>query len=389
MEPAFATQPPADRIPLPLKIFAVLLIGASLATLPAAAFVLTLIPHASTADGGAIDPTTRGILLADIALTCIACVLGIILGLNLLYNQRRHARQFLEALIAVNAGVLLCQIMVSGIGQPNVSLLVRIALYIALSIYIDPSLSRERKLRHKLRRMEDRKRAQKGTLGLDESGKGYIELNFFNLFWIFTVCCVLGVIIETVYVFFMTGHYQNRTGMLFGPFSPIYGLGAVLMTLALNRFHRSNVVLLFLVSALIGGAFEYAVSWFLQFAFGIVAWDYTGQWLSIGGRTCGKYMIFWGLLGCAWVKLLLPRLLELINKIPWSWRYGVTTVCAALMLANASLTLMALDCWYQREAGLPTESAVERFMAKEYDNEFMANHFQAMTLHPEEATRAK
>ena len=47
------------------------------------------------------------------------------------------------------------------------------------------------------------------------------------------------------------------------------------MTIALNRFHDKPVWVIFLVSAVIGGAFEYLTSWFMQFAFGIVAWDYS------------------------------------------------------------------------------------------------------------------
>ncbi len=69
------------------------------------------------------------------------------------------------------------------------------------------------------------------------------------------------------------------------------------MTVALNRFHDKNVVLVFLVSAVIGGAFEYLTSWFMQFAFGIVAWDYSGTFLSIDGRTNGMFMAMWGASG--------------------------------------------------------------------------------------------
>ena len=116
----------------------------------------------------------------------------------------------------------------------------------------------------------------------------------------FTVCCVIGLIIETVYhmVIVDPGHYQDRAGMLFGPFSPIYGCGAVLMTIFLNRFHKSNWLVIFLVAAVIGGAFEAFVSLFMQYAFGAVAWDYSNMPGSLfGGRTCLPFMACWGLLG--------------------------------------------------------------------------------------------
>ena len=114
--------------------------------------------------------------------------------------------------------------------------------------------------------------------------------------------------------------YQDRAGLLFEPFSPIYGFGALLMTIALNRFHDKPVWVVFLVSAVIGGAFEYFTSWIMEFSFGIRAWDYSGTFLSIDGRTNFVFMVMWGVLGVAWIKLLLPRLLKLINLIPWNWR---------------------------------------------------------------------
>ena len=108
--------------------------------------------------------------------------------------------------------------------------------------------------------------------------------------------------------------YQDRAGLLFEPFSPIYGFGALLMTIALNRFHDKPVWVVFLVSAVIGGAFEYFTSWIMEFSFGIRAWDYSGTFLSIDGRTNFVFMVMWGVLGVAWIKLLLPRLLKLDRK---------------------------------------------------------------------------
>ena len=254
--------------------------------------------------------------------------------------------------------------MLNGLGANVIPHAVVAVFLIAMQSYLDPALAGERELRRKLRDMETREQAEDGTLGLDPTGRGYITLNFFNLFWIFVVCSVLGLVIETVYHVLVVdpGVYEDRAGLLFGPFSPIYGIGAMLMTMALNRFHKAPFPVIFLVSAVIGGAFEYAVSWFMQFAFGIVAWDYTGTFLSIDGRTNGMFMAMWGVLGLFWVKLCLPWMLRLVNRIPWNWRYTLTTVCAALMIVDCGMTLMSLDRWYQRETGVAPDNAISRFI---------------------------
>lgn len=99
-------------------------------------------------------------------------------------------------------------------------------------------------------------------------------------------------------------------------------------------------------------------------------------------------MVFWGLIGVAWVRWILPRLLALINRIPWKVRYSLTTVCAVLMVVDIVFTLMALDCWYGRMAGLPQDSPVTQWFAMHYGDDFMANRFQTMSIDPSKSGRA-
>ena len=218
--------------------------------------------------------------------------------------------------------------------------------------------------------------------------RGYIALDFFNIFWLFTIASVGGLIVETIYhMALYNGELQDRAGLLWGPFSPIYGCGAVLVTVCLNRLWKANPFLIFCASAVIGGAFEYCTSWFMEAAFGITAWDYTGRWLSIDGRTSGQFMFFWGLIGVVWVKWLLPRLLALINRIPWKVRYSLTAVCTVLMVIDIAFTLMALDCWYGRMAGQPQDSPVAMWFSERYSDAYMANRFQTMHIDPSKAGR--
>ena len=379
------------KIPLPLKVFAILCIVAGVAILPMIGFVIVAMVIAFREGALADDSTASTVLFfALLAILALLTVAFIVFGIRLLRDKRRFAAQTAELLTGLMVAGILCDIMLFGLDGTVLFFVAFIVFLVVLTSYLDPSLADERELQRKLRDMETREDAEEGTLGRDETGKGFIALNFFNLFWIFTVCCVLGLIIETVYHFAVVdpGHYQDRAGLLFGPFSPIYGFGAVLMTVALNRFHDKNVILIFLVSAVIGGAFEYLTSWFMQFAFGIVAWDYSGTFLSIDGRTNGMFMAMWGVLGVVWIKLCLPWMLKLVNLIPWNWRYAVTTVCAALMIVDGAMTLLSLDCWYQRMPGKPSETAMAQFFDRNFDNEYMQERFQSMSIDPSNATRA-
>lgn len=379
----------SKKIPIPMKIFGVLCLLGGIAVLPIIGLVCFVMVEAFQEGAFSDDSIVSNILFfAQIGFMAALTVLFIVLGARLLRNKRRGARQTAEALIVLTILIVLCDMMLFGLNEDDIFYAVVLVVLIALSSYVDPSLAEERELQRKLRLMEDRSQAELGDqAGRDLSGKGFITLNFFNVFWIFVVCCVLGLILETIYHFMLFGGYEDRAGLLFGPFSPIYGFGAVLMTVALNRFHDKPIILIFLVSAVIGGAFEYLTSWFMQFAFGIVAWDYTGSWLSIDGRTNGMFMIMWGILGVAWIKLLLPQMLKVVNLIPWNWRYAVTTVAAALMIVDGAMTLMSLDCWYEREAGRTPDTPIEQFFADHFDNSFMEHRFQSMSIDPDNATR--
>ncbi len=381
------------RLPLLAKLFgaACIIWGAGVAVL--LTLLIVGVAHFVYSNGLQTDSSNVALVIAVVqsALLLVEAVMLVVLGVRLLRNKRRFAAQTAEALVFVAVGIIVCNVMDSGIHASLIPDAVTVVFLVVLQSYLDPSLAQERELRRKLREMETRDEAEEGSLGLDQTGRGYITLNFFNLFWIFVVCSVIGLLAEVVYhmVVVDPGHYEDRAGLLFGPFSPIYGFGGVLMTMALNRYYKSNVVVVFLVSAVIGGAFEYLVSWFMQFAFGVVAWDYTGTFLSIDGRTNAYFMCLWGLMGVVWIKVALPVMLKLVNLIPWNWRYALTSVAAALMIADGVFTLMALDCWYLRQAHAPQDTAVQQFFDRHFDDAFMEHRFQSMSIDPDAAARLR
>ena len=379
------------KLPLAFKVFGILSLVAGvvttvLLTLFVVTMALAIVNHAFDYESSTATLVIFGV--ETLLYTALAALFAVF-GIRLLRNKRKNAAQATEVMILLLVGVIVCDIMLTGFGKNLIPTAIVAVFLVAMQSYLDPALAGERELHRKLRDMETRDQAEEGTLGLDVEGAGYITLNFFNLFWIFVVCSFLGLIIETIYHMAVVepGAYQDRAGLLIGPFSPIYGVGGALMTMALNRFHKAPLVVVFLVSAVIGGAFEFAVSWFMQFAFGIVAWDYTGTFLSIDGRTNGMFMAMWGVLGMFWIKICLPWMLKLVNCIPWNWRYTLTSICAVLMVLDCAMTLMSLDRWYQRQTGVAPDNAISMFIDDHFDDEYMTDRFQSMTMDTSNTTR--
>lgn len=403
LDPSVPSTTEAKKIPLIIKVYAVLCTLSGVGTLPSVAVfmwqvITALINGNVAAKLGDNTLVAVGLIVAGIMLSAASAIILIVFGLDLIKDQRRNAARLSYVLIAFTVVELLVDVMLQGIGPFLLRPAVQLVILIALSATVDPTLRQERELQRRLQEMLDRDAAAEGMLGRDETGEGYIKLNYFNLFWVFFVCSVLGLILEEVWhmVVVDPGAYQDRAGMLFGPFSPIYGFGAVLMTMALNRFYKKNPLIIFLVSALIGGAFEVFVGWFMQTSFGVVSWSYSHIRLFgmpdpiavlTGGRTCTPFACMWGLGGLIWIKVLLPRLLKLINMIPWKRRYSATVILTAVMLIDGVMTLQSLDYWYQRVNGTIRNIPVAQFYDKHFDNEYMENRFQSMTMSPKDATR--
>ena len=403
LDPSVPSTTEAKKIPLIIKVYAVLCTLSGVGTLPSVAVfmwqvITALINGNVAAKLGDNTLVAVGLIVAGIMLSAASAIILIVFGLDLIKDQRRNAARLSYVLIAFTVVELLVDVMLQGIGPFLLRPAVQLVILIALSATVDPTLRQERELQRRLQEMLDRDAAAEGMLGRDETGEGYIKLNYFNLFWVFFVCSVLGLILEEVWhmVVVDPGVYQDRAGMLFGPFSPIYGFGAVLMTMALNRFYKKNPLIIFLVSALIGGAFEVFVGWFMQTSFGVVSWSYSHIRLFgmpdpiavlTGGRTCTPFACMWGLGGLIWIKVLLPRLLKLINMIPWKRRYSATVILTAVMLIDGVMTLQSLDYWYQRVNGTVRNIPVAQFYDKHFDTEYMENRFQSMTMSPKDATR--
>lgn len=196
-------------------------------------------------------------------------------------------------------------------------------------------------------------------------------LCFNKLFILFMIGNVVGCVLETIWCLIIDHKFEIRVGLVYGPFIPVYGFGAVLITLCLYKFYKVRDLWLFLGSMIIGASFEYFASYFQEMFLGTVSWDYTGTLLNIDGRTNLMYGLIWGVLGLVWVKDLYPVISKAIERIPKKLGNIITIALVAFMAYNAVMSCSAVIRQGDRREGKPPATEFGEYLDETFPDEYL------------------
>lgn len=139
-------------------------------------------------------------------------------------------------------------------------------------------------------------------------------ISIWRLLAYFIIYSVAGFVIETVFGLLTKGVIESRQSSLYLPICSIYGVGAVIMIIGLQRFNKNNYSL-FLGGFVIGSIVEYIVSLVGEFIFHIKWWDYSDMAFNINGRICIAFSFFWGILAIYLMSHFNPKVDKFINKL--------------------------------------------------------------------------
>lgn len=151
-------------------------------------------------------------------------------------------------------------------------------------------------------------------------------------FLLFMTYSVLGWILEVSCKLVEKKKFINR-GFLIGPYCPIYGWGALMMTLLLKKY-LNDIFTLFIMNILICSILEYFTSYFLEVIFKARWWDYSNKIFNINGRICLETMIPFGLFGLLVMYVINPIIFNILNMIPISIIYFISIVLFLLLLID-------------------------------------------------------
>ena len=210
----------------------------------------------------------------------------------------------------------------------------------------------------------------------------HLRLGWYQAVIIFFLGSMAGLLIEEVWMLVSAGLTESRVGLVWGPFSPLYGLGAVLLTW-LSFFLRSRGAVgwqVFLVSAVVGGALEQFAGWSMSTFFDAESWTYLHLPDHITQWVAWRFLAAWGVLGLVWCRAVMPRLLYQIG-MPTTRRQAVfVTLVAVYLVADVAMTLACFDRKADRDAGEPPSNAFEQWVDTNYNDEFISSRFENLKI---------
>ena len=163
----------------------------------------------------------------------------------------------------------------------------------------------------------------------------------------FVIYSVIGFIIETLFGLVTKGVIESRKSFLYGPFCAIYGVGAVVMIIGLQKFKKNNYTL-FWGGFLIGSLVEYIVSWIGEMVFHVKWWDYSNIPFNLNGRICVWFSLFWGILAIYLMTHIHPKIDHFLDKFSPKIVTIITITFVVAMFLDWCISSFALKMFFTR-----------------------------------------
>ena len=165
-----------------------------------------------------------------------------------------------------------------------------------------------------------------------------INMYFFNCFFIYSI---LGFLLESIFNLISIKSFES--GILYGPWTPIYGIGAIITIIISNqifkKMHKSRVtetIVTFLVLTVTLTSIEWLGGILIEKLFNITMWNYKNFTFNIGKYITLEMALAWGIISILVIYFIKPIIDKIEKKIPKS----LTIILSILFLVDLIITII-------------------------------------------------
>ncbi len=161
------------------------------------------------------------------------------------------------------------------------------------------------------------------------------------LFLLFLSYSILGYIVEILFCSIDNKKVVLNRGFLLGPYLPIYGVGAILITFLLYRY-RDDLVALFVMGAVLCSIIEYFTSLIMEKIFKIRWWDYSHMQFNLNGRICLFNSCLFGLGGIVIMKIINPFYMRILDGLSNFWIIIIGSILGVVFFSDVVISIVTL-----------------------------------------------
>lgn len=208
---------------------------------------------------------------------------------------------------------------------------------------------------------------------INESKKEPLKIQGFTtttLLAYFIIYSIVGFVIETIFGILTKGVLESRKSFIIGPFCSIYGLGAVIMILALQKFKKNNYTLFF-GGFLVGSIIEYVVSLIGEALFHVVWWDYSDMAFNINGRICVAFSMFWGILAIYLITHFNPKVDKFLERFSYKQLKKSVIIIMIFLMIDMIITGIGLKVFFVR---LVSENKVQLNIEEKFIDKYIEQY---------------
>lgn len=201
------------------------------------------------------------------------------------------------------------------------------------------------------------------------------KVSYMELFWIFMIGNVFGVVFEGVWCLITKGTWETHTVSIWGSFCLIYGIGFAGIYYAYKKMKGESKLKQFLVIALVADAVEYLCSVLLDYCLGMKAWDYSEKFLNINGRITVGMTFVWGFGGLLFIRFVAPKIEKLFMNNKFRFEKPICAVLSVFMAVDIAATSLCIVRWSDRHFGFKANTSLAMLIDEIYPNERMQKIF--------------
>lgn len=124
----------------------------------------------------------------------------------------------------------------------------------------------------------------------------------------FAIYSFLGYLLESLYVSFFQKKWIS-SGLLKGPFIPLYGFGACLL-IYVSPYLKPYPLFSFFIGGCLITLLEFLSSYFIEKCFHTKCWDYSHHRFQFKGRICLSYFLLWCFLSYLFIYYVHPFIMQ-------------------------------------------------------------------------------